>query len=91
MSTDNTAARIAAASMPTPEQQVAALRDIDRTNEDWDADRYPYYLDASGDLWKDVLRKDYVRKAHSAVRYGDSEMSFRFVNSLYGPLVRVDA
>lgn len=89
--TDTTIARIAAAAMPTPESQVAALRAIDHERNDWDADRYPYYVDRRGGLWKGVLRKDYVRRAHSAPCYGDMEMSFAFVNRLDGPLNRVNA
>lgn len=89
--TDTTIACLTAASMPTPESQVAALRAIDHERDDWDADRYPYYTDAKGVLWKGVLRKDYVRKAHSGPRYGDPEMSFGFVDRLHGPLNRVNA
>lgn len=89
--TDTTIARIAAASMPTHETQVEALRAIDRDLDDPWADEYPYYVDRHGCLWKDVKRKAYVRRAHSAPAYGDTEMERDFVNRLHGPLVRVDA
>ena len=90
MHDDDTVARILAAGLPTPEEQVEALRAIDRENDDSRADRYPYYVDRDGCLWKGVLRKNYVLRAHSTAAAGDTELDGSLVNSLYG-LTRVDA
>lgn len=88
---DTTTARITAASMPTPESQVAALRAIAHEMQDPWADDDAYYVDRHGVLWFQDVDDDKIRRAHSAPRYGDSEMEFESVQRFYGPLTRVDA
>jgi hypothetical protein len=85
---DETAARIAAAGQPTVEEQVAALRAIDRSIGDPDADTYPYYTDRFGGLWKGVRGR--VRPALSLPELGGVDMDIADAGERHGPLVQVE-
>lgn len=81
-------ARVVAAGLPA-KHQITVLRAIDRVNGDPDADRYLYYTDDSGQLWKGV-GDDRVRQAHTIPGDTSREMTRDRAELLYGPLTRVD-